>query len=723
MILALVIALAQAANPSEPDSLKLWHAYRGGEEQALEKAVAEFTKQTGTKVDLLAVPYDAFSSKLTSAIPHEAGPDVFIFAHERLRQFHRMKIVAPSPIDKAAYIQSAVEALELDGEHYGYPLSLKCLALFYNTKLVTSAPTTTAELTQALKSLTDPSRNRYGIAYEAGDFYFHAALLAGFGGELFDPTTGRAQFNTPGMAASLRWVKSLQDRQYMPQEVSGALVKSLFNEGHAAMIISGPWFAGEIEPSIQWAIAPLPRVSENHDMPMAPFLGVEAAFVSSMSKHADQAQALARFLSVGEATLARVELGRQIPAELAAYEADIVAKDPLIASFRAVAELAKPTPNTLEMARVWEPTKLALRGVLQGGTPPDEAGALAERRYKALNRERPEDASATPFIVAFVLLAVAGVGALIVRQRAHAGGRTFKQLYPDTTRGLQWVAPAAVGVLILIIIPFAVGISLSFFHHEAGTYSFVGFANFADILLSRGYAITEPLSFYFTLVVTIMWTLLNVSLHVIIGLFLAILLKNPLLKMRGVYRVILIVPWAVPNYITALMWKGMFHRQFGAMNALLTLFGIEPISWFTRFSTSFAANVITNTWMGFPFMMVVALGALQSIPEDLYEAAEVDGASKWVQFRRITLPLLKPALLPAIILGLVWTFNMFNIIYLVSGGEPGGATDILVSEAYRWAFQRNEQYGFAAAYSVLIFFVLLGWSQVTKRLSADPGVG
>jgi arabinogalactan oligomer/maltooligosaccharide transport system permease protein len=175
------------------------------------------------------------------------------------------------------------------------------------------------------------------------------------------------------------------------------------------------------------------------------------------------------------------------------------------------------------------------------------------------------------------------------------------------------------------------------------------------------------------------------------------------------------VPWAIPNYITALLWKGMFHRQFGAISHLLQALHIEPIGWFTHFSTSFAANVITNTWLGFPFMMVVALGALQSIPADLYEAAAVDGASRWKQFRHVTLPLLRPALLPAVILGSVWTFNMFNIIYLVSGGDPGGATDILVSEAYRWAFQRNEAYGFAAAYSTLIFLVLLGYSWITRR--------
>jgi arabinogalactan oligomer/maltooligosaccharide transport system permease protein len=163
----------------------------------------------------------------------------------------------------------------------------------------------------------------------------------------------------------------------------------------------------------------------------------------------------------------------------------------------------------------------------------------------------------------------------------------------------------------------------------------------------------------------------------------------------------------------------MFHRQFGAVSALLLALHIQPISWFTNFSTAFAANLVTNTWLGFPFMMVVALGALQSIPQDLYEAADVDGASRFAQFRHITLPLLKPALLPAIILGSVWTFNMFNIVYLVSGGEPGGATDILVSEAYRWAFQRNEQFGFAAAYSTLIFLFLLGWSAVTRRAASE----
>jgi arabinogalactan oligomer/maltooligosaccharide transport system permease protein len=207
----------------------------------------------------------------------------------------------------------------------------------------------------------------------------------------------------------------------------------------------------------------------------------------------------------------------------------------------------------------------------------------------------------------------------------------------------------------------------------------------------------------------------DVALHVLIGVTLALLLRDPLLKLRGVYRVILIVPWAVPNYITALIWKGMFQRQFGAINGLLAAVGLHPISWFSRFWTAFAANVATNVWLGFPFMMVVTLGALSRIPKELEEAAALDGATRWQRLRHVTLPLLKPALLPSVLLGAVWTFNMFNIVFLVSGGEPDGATDILVSQAYRWAFTRGHRYGYAAAYAVLIFAILAAQTFFAQR--------
>jgi arabinogalactan oligomer/maltooligosaccharide transport system permease protein len=280
-----------------------------------------------------------------------------------------------------------------------------------------------------------------------------------------------------------------------------------------------------------------------------------------------------------------------------------------------------------------------------------------------------------------------------------------------------YLLPASLGMVVVVFVPFLVGGAVSLFTHKGGEFTFVGLKNFVSILQSSDYPVTDPMSFWFTLVVTVLWTVLNVTLHTTIGLGLALLLRDPWMKLKGLYRVLLIVPWAVPNYITALIWKGMFNRQFGAVNGVLDVFGFQPVSWFSNFFTAFAANLTTNTWLGFPFMMVVTLGALQAIPRDLTEAAEVDGASAWERFRHITLPLLRPALLPAVILGSVWTFNMFNIIYLVSAGEPGGGTEILISEAYKWAFTRQAQYGYASAYSLLIFGILILYTLATKKVT------
>ena len=286
-----------------------------------------------------------------------------------------------------------------------------------------------------------------------------------------------------------------------------------------------------------------------------------------------------------------------------------------------------------------------------------------------------------------------------------------RQAFRENFFAYAYTAPAMSGMLLLVFIPFAFGIILGFFRHDHGAYNFVGFDNFVDILFT-----TETSNFYFTLGVTVMWTAFNVFLHVSIGLGLALILKDPLLKLKSIYRILLIVPWAIPNYITALIWKSMFNEQFGTINYIFGAFGVDKVDWFGSFWTSFTANVTTNTWLGFPFMMVVSLGALQSIPQDLYEAADIDGASRWKKFTKITLPLLKPALFPAVILGSIWTFNMFNIIYLVSAGQPDTETNILITEAFYW-FKERDRYGYAAAYSTIIFLVLFIYTLVANRLT------
>jgi ABC-type sugar transport system permease subunit len=340
-----------------------------------------------------------------------------------------------------------------------------------------------------------------------------------------------------------------------------------------------------------------------------------------------------------------------------------------------------------------------------------EAGYRVEYAASFFAAARATDlADLVRWSIGFGLAAVMGfiLGVLGQLQR-------FGRAVVEHRMAYGYLAPAMVGMLVLVFIPMVFGLVIGFLERNYNVFEFAGLRNYIAIL--SDFNLMAPGNFYLKLMVTVLWTVLNVGLHVSIGLFLALLLNDEMLKARGIYRVILIIPWAIPNYITALIWKGMFHKQFGAVNFFLAALGFDPIAWFASFVPAFATNVVTNTWLGFPFMMVISLGALQSIPGDLYEAAWVDGASRWHRFRYITLPLLKPALVPAVIVGVVWTFNMFNIIYLVSGGAPDGTTDILITDAYRWAFERD-RYGYAAAYSTLIFLILLAFTTATNRITS-----
>ncbi|MCA9981238.1 MAG: sugar ABC transporter permease, partial [Anaerolineales bacterium] len=233
------------------------------------------------------------------------------------------------------------------------------------------------------------------------------------------------------------------------------------------------------------------------------------------------------------------------------------------------------------------------------------------------------------------------------------------------------------------------------------------------------------------------WTFTQVVVHVALGVVIAVMLNTRGLWFKGIYRAIFILPMVIPSLVIAVVWRNMFDPDFGAINQALAaiggLFGIPaetfrirwidqvapPFDWLLPFyplPLSFFAVSITNIWLGWPFMTLVATGALQSVPSDLYEAASIDGATGTQQFWQITLPLIRPAMVPAAMLGTIMTFNQFNVIYFVSGGGPLRQTEILVTTAYRLVNEQRE-YGLAAAFAIIIFFVLLALTLTTNRIT------
>lgn len=679
----------------------LWHAWRGEERAALDQAVVTWNgAHPETPVQPIFVPYEGLAAKVDAAVPHGNGPDLFIFGHERVSEWAGRGIVMPASLD-AGFLPVGVEALSVSGVPHGWPLAAKSLALFRNPQLVPEAPATTDTLLATAAALTHGEQ--FGLVWETASAYQNAPWLHGFGGGVF--SGGRVQLDTPENAAALAFVADAA--RFGPADPNGALVTQLFNEGRAAMVINGPWFLGELNPAVPFAVSPLPTVSAT-GKPAAPYVTVEACFLARANP---EAAAFASWFAGAEAGAVRQDVGRQIVprTDMPARLGPDGGPDPVAAAFAAQAAAGVPMPTHPDMAKTWEPLARSMRRLARGVVSPEQAASEAQTEFVIVTRPPPPPADPRPWGVGLALGALAAIG-LGVRAARRTAFRPWLWVLP-------WILPAFVAMTLLVMVPFLVGATVAFFETDGQTWSFVGLAHFLDILLARDFPLTSPLSFWSTLVVTVGWTVANLFFHVAIGVALALLLREPWVRMRGAFRAALILPWAVPSYITALIWKGMFHRQFGAINGILVAVGAEPVSWFGSFATAFAANLTTNTWLGFPFMMVVTLGALSAIPRELEEAAEVDGAGWGTRFRHITLPLLKPALLPAIVLGSVWTFNQFNVIYLVSAGEPDGSTDILVSQAYRWAFTRGHRYGYAAAYALLIFGVLVLYGRTANRLA------
>ncbi len=493
----------------------LWHAYRADEQRALEACVAVWNRtHAESHVEAVALPFDGYAAKLEAAIPRGNGPDLFVGSHEAVGDWARLGLVEPletqvAPATLAQFLDGTVTPLRTHGHLYGLPLAFKSLALFYRRDRVPVPPRTTDALLGLARATKASQPGHYALAYEAGSFFYHAAWLHGFGGHILDAHDQPA-LTSDAAVASVAFVRLLAAEQLLPAESTSVVAAQLFNDGRAGMIINGPWFAGDIAPGVPWAVAPLPTVSAT-GLPAAPLVTIEALLLPARAHEPAAALAFATWLAGAEAARIRARIGRQTVAARAAWDDPQIAGDPLLSAFRAQLAATVPMSNAPAMRQVWEPAQQALRQVLRGAVEPRVALAAAQARILTALRPPPPPAPALPYLLASALLAMAALGYGL----RHARDRL--PLMRRDANAYVYLAPAAVAMIVLVFVPFTVGAGMSLFWHDAGRWTFVGARNFVDILASRDCRITDPLSFYFTLAVTALWTVCNVALHVLIG--------------------------------------------------------------------------------------------------------------------------------------------------------------------------------------------------------------
>jgi arabinogalactan oligomer / maltooligosaccharide transport system permease protein len=344
-------------------------------------------------------------------------------------------------------------------------------------------------------------------------------------------------------------------------------------------------------------------------------------------------------------------------------------------------------------------------------------------------------------------------------QKQESASRAWWRRTAYTRAAYMYLVPAAIVMAIITFYPMFYQVWMSFtdygiqnLRRDAPAPHLVGLNNYLAILPDKikigsleidtpgtGVLAAKVQNFNFLRILgfNLIWVIANVPIHITLGVLIAMLLNTQGLWLKKVYRAIYVFPMVLPWLVVATVWRNMFDQDHGSINMLLAWFGnwfhipaevfrirwfediYPPIKWLfpgVPLPLSFYAMLITNIWMGWPFNCIVATGALQSIPKDLYEAASIDGANGTQQFFGITLPLLRPAMIPAAMVGTIWSFNLFNCIYFMSQGGPLRMTQIMVTTAYDLV-NAQRLYGMAAAFCVIIFFVLLALTLVTNRIT------
>jgi arabinogalactan oligomer/maltooligosaccharide transport system permease protein len=292
-------------------------------------------------------------------------------------------------------------------------------------------------------------------------------------------------------------------------------------------------------------------------------------------------------------------------------------------------------------------------------------------------------------------------------------------------RAYLWLLPVILGMAAIVGYPLVYGFILSLTNADQSnvalhlgnttlpaTYKFIGLDNYVNIV--KGWFDPKGDGSH-VLLQTFIWVVVNAIFHFTIGLGLALIL-NRKMRFRAFYRVLLMVPWAMPQYVAAFAWLFLFNQQLGYIDLTLQNLGLQPIPWASDPNWALASVIIVNIWLGIPFMTVTLLGGLQSIPSEMYEASAIDGASRWQAFRFITLPMLRPIAFLTTLLDVIWTFNVFSVIFLITGGGPFHRSDTLITYAWNQAILTPQKFGLGGAYGYIILLILLIFTIFYSRM-------
>lgn len=302
--------------------------------------------------------------------------------------------------------------------------------------------------------------------------------------------------------------------------------------------------------------------------------------------------------------------------------------------------------------------------------------------------------------------------------QAIGAPRKARRQISEGTFAWLLLAPSVMFILVIVAWPLVETLRLSFTDARLGRENWVGLENYVDLFTDKDFYATIGRTFY--------WMALSVTLKLLVGLCGALLL-NAAIPGKGLFRMLVMPPWVIPVAIGVIGWKWLYNGYFGLISGVLQELGLvaDRVALLASKTTAFYAAIVTDVWVGVPMVTLFLLAALQGVSKDLYEAAWVDGAGRWYRFRRITIPQIMPVIVSMALLSAIWTFNSFEIIWILTEGGPRGSTTTLIIDTYKTAISSNK-FGEGAARAVVIVVLLglfsLGYLFFLNRVNRRYGV-
>jgi len=734
--LSLVIALvlSSAASSQEKVTLRLVDWADLAEIPLTEQSLAEFRKLY-PHIEVLYEPNPGrvYEEKILTALAANDPPDVFLLDSKLIPTFTNKKVlldlnpfVKKLEIDTLQWYPNVLEIAKRGSGLYAFPKGFTPLMVYYNKRMLRqsglpppSPRWTWDDYLRYAKAMTvdadkDGTPEQYGVAF-SNRFYYWIPWVWTAGGDVVNPegTKASGHLNSRQTESAIQFLidlvlkhKVAPDLGSWAQTEKTGSITALFASGKIGMIVDGHWRMPELfryvkEGRLDVGAAPLPYYTNGSKVNVM----YESGWcVPVNSKHPEEAVLLAEFMAGAAACRIRSMNHLEIPSVVSVAE-EVGRLDTLGLEPAFVAEIPfcrQPWGSVIErFSQVEWTLQDAVDEVMVNKKPMHETMVrysdridreLANIRSHELSEFRPisQHSEIPLFLVGVALFVTAGCGVLYYRAR--------KKDRRIVRTAFGFLAPSMLHLIVFVVTPiiFAAYLSTHRWDIIVPDKPFVGLGNFSE-MAGDSY-------FWNALKNTFLYTL-NVPIGMAVSLVVA-LMMNQRLKGVNLLRTLYFLPSVTSFVAIALVWMWIYHPSFGMANAILGIVGIPPLQWLNSSETALISVIVFSVWLGIGYQMVIFLAGLQGIPEDLYEAARIDGATNWQRFWKITLPLLKPTTFFVLVTSFIGSFQVFTSIYVMTGGGPTRSTDVFVYHIYQAAWEQLRM-GYASAMSWVLFVIIM----------------